>query len=220
MDSKKVIGGLVLGIASVLVLGFILVFVVFGNNSGSDLEPTETSGQTENTAADETVYEESQTETLEEPTENTEDTEEVTEDVTSDTSVEETTEEHLQQTADTQEQTQNVEESSSVYGEWSPAKVADGFSGEEISFNEAFGNDFYQHENYLKLSDDGSFELALGTMKTEEEGKGSFSLAGDALEITYGDGSQDIFKLEKDSTGNVMFILVPRYNFTVYFQRQ
>lgn len=198
MDNKKVIGGLALGIVSVLVLGLIFVYVIFGKDSAPQDEPVESDSFTELTESEEYSQEE-----------NTAITEETTDEP-------ETTEE-IGNTSEAATAEQSGDDT--VYGVWEPVKVIDGFSGEEVSFSEAFGNDFYELENRLELSEDGTFELALGTIKTEAEGEGSFLIAGDSLEVTYGNGSTDIFKLEKDMEGGVEYILVPKYNFTVYFQR-
>ncbi len=193
MNNKKVVGGLVLGILSVLILGFILVFVVFGNNTSDNNEPTNTTAsQTEDTGTSE--------ENSQETSENLE-----------------TTEEQTQEDTD-EEQSENIDKTS-CYGTWVPSKVEDGLTGEEISFSEAFGNEFYQIENSLELSEDGSFQLVLGTMKSEDEGKGTFEISGESLSVTYASGKSDIFKLYKDGDGNILYVLVPRYNFTVYFER-
>lgn len=197
MDSKKIVGGLALGIISVIVLGVILTFVVFGNGE-SDSNPTE-----ETTAESQTVQiEETTAESIfQEETEVTEATETITEPQT------------------TIEVKENNADRTSFYGTWKPSKVEDGMTGEEIGFDEAFGNDFYQIENSLTISEDGSFQLVLGTMKSEDEGKGTFTVDGDSLQVTYSGGESDIFKLMKDGEGNIIYILVPRYNFTVYFER-
>lgn len=197
MDSKKIVGGLALGIISVIVLGVILTFVVFGNGE-NDSNPTE-----ETTAESQTVQtEETTAESIfQEETEVTEATETITE---------------PQTTIEVQE---NNADRASFYGTWKPSKVEDGMTGEEIGFDEAFGNDFYQIENSLIISEDGSFQLVLGTMKSEDEGKGTFTVDGDSLQVTYSGGESDIFKLMKDGEGNIIYILVPRYNFTVYFER-
>ena len=193
MNNKKVVGGLVLGILSVLILGFILVFVVFGNNTSDNNEPTNTTAsQTEDTGTSE--------ESSQETSENLE-----------------TTEEQTQEDTD-EEQSENIDKTS-CYGTWVPSKVEDGLTGEEISFSEAFGNEFYQIENSLELSEDGSFQLVLGTMKSEDEGKGTFEISGESLSVTYASGKSDIFKLYIDGDGNILYVLVPRYNFTVYFER-
>ena len=193
MNNKKVVGGLVLGILSVLILGFILVFVVFGNNTSDNNEPTNTTAsQTEDTGTGE--------ESSQETSENLE-----------------TTEEQTQEDTD-EEQSENIDKTS-CYGTWVPSKVEDGLTGEEISFSEAFGNEFYQIENSLELSEDGSFQLVLGTMKSEDEGKGTFEISGESLSVTYASGKSDIFKLYIDGDGNILYVLVPRYNFTVYFER-
>lgn len=193
MNNKKVVGGLVLGILSVLILGFILVFVVFGNNTSDNNEPTNTTAsQTEDTGTSE--------ENSQETSENLE-----------------TTEEQTQEDTD-EEQSENIDKTS-CYGTWVPSKVEDGLTGEEISFSEAFGNEFYQIENSLELSEDGSFQLVLGTMKSEDEGKGTFEISGESLSVTYASGKSDIFKLYIDGDGNILYVLVPRYNFTVYFER-
>ncbi len=193
MNNKKVVGGLVLGILSVLILGFILVFVVFGNNTSDNNEPTNTTAsQTEDTGTSE--------ENSQETSENLE-----------------TAEEQTQEDTD-EEQSENIDKTS-CYGTWVPSKVEDGLTGEEISFSEAFGNEFYQIENSLELSEDGSFQLVLGTMKSEDEGKGTFEISGESLSVTYASGKSDIFKLYIDGDGNILYVLVPRYNFTVYFER-
>lgn len=193
MNSKKIVGGLVLGILSVLILGFILIFVIFGNNTSGNNEQTGTAAsQTEDTGSDE--------ENSQETSENLETSEEQT------------------QTADDEEQGGSADKTS-CYGTWIPSKVEDGLTGEEISFSEAFGNEFYQIENSLELSEDGSFQLVLGTMKSEDEGRGTFEILGESLAVTYANGKSDIFKLYKDDDGNIIYVLVPRYNFTVYFER-
>ena len=189
MEGKKVFGGLALGIVSVIVLGIILTFVVFDNGS--------TEATTENTTGE--------TQTVETEESTTEESSSSTEAVTEAEPISET----QQETADR----------TSCYGTWKPSKVEDGLTGEEISFNEAFGNEFYEIENGLTLSEDGSFELVLGTMKSEDEGHGTFTINDDSLEVTYANGKSDIFNLTKDGDGNIIYILVPRYNFTVYFER-
>lgn len=229
MDNKKVIGGLALGIISVVVLGFILAFVVFGNNKDTDRDENSQNQQTlaadnsiENTQTTEdesleTIYEEAAEETAAETQEITAGS---TESATDDIEAVESTEPVENNSTDTDNSEEAVsEDKKTVFGNWVPLKVVDGMSGEEISFREAFGNDFYELDNYLKLSENGTFELALGTIKTEDQGEGSFSILEDTIEITYGDGKQDIFKLEKDIDGSITYILVPKYNFTVYFQR-
>lgn len=198
MEGKKVFGGLVLGIVSVIVLGIILTFVVFDNGS-TEATAENTTGETQTVETEESRTEESSSST-EEITEAPE-TEAVTE--------AEPISEIQQETADR----------TSCYGTWKPSKVEDGLTGEKISFNEAFGNDFYEIENGLTLSEDGSFELVLGTMKSEDEGHGTFTINDDSLEVTYANGKSDIFNLTKDGDGNIIYILVPRYNFTVYFER-
>lgn len=198
MEGKKVFGGLVLGIVSVIVLGIILTFVVFDNGS-TEATAENTTGETQTVETEESRTEESSSST-EAMTEATE-TEAVTE--------AEPISEIQQETSDR----------TSCYGTWKPSKVEDGLTGEEISFNEAFGNDFYEIENVLTLSEDGSFELVLGTMKNEGEGHGTFTINDDSLEVTYANGKSDIFNLTKDGDGNIIYILVPRYNFTVYFER-
>ena len=199
MESKKVFGGLVLGIVSVIVLGIILTFVVFDNGS--------TEATTENTTGE--------TQTVETEESRTEESSSSTEEITEATETEAVTE--AEPISETQQET--TADRTSCYGTWKPSKVEDGLTGEEISFNEAFGNDFYEIENGLTLSEDGSFELVLGTMKSEDEGHGTFKINDDSLEVTYANGKSDIFNLTKDGDGNIIYILVPRYNFTVYFER-
>ena len=167
MEGKKVFGGLVLGIVSVIVLGIILTFVVFDNGS-TEATTENTTGETQTVETEEARTEESSssTEEIKEATE----TEAVTE--------AEPISEIQQETTDR----------TSCYGTWKPSKVEDGLTGEEISFNEAFGNDFYEIENGLTLSDDGSFELVLGTMKSEDEGHGTFTINDDSLEVNYANG--------------------------------
>lgn len=198
MDSKKVIGGLMLGIVSVIVLGIILTFVVLDNGSVEDT--------TENTTGE--------TQTVETEESTTEESSSFIEDITEATETEAVTE--TEPISETQQETAVI---TSCYGIWKPSKVEDGLTGEEISFNEAFGNDFYEIENGLTLSEDGSFELVLGTMKSEEEGHGTFTINDDSLEVTYANGKSDIFNLHKDIDGNINYVLVPKYNFTVYFER-
>lgn len=198
MEGKKVFGGLVLGIVSVIVLGIILTFVVFDNGS-TEATAENTTGETQTVETEESGTEESSSST-EAMTEATE-TEAVTE---------------AEPISETQKETTDR---TSCYGTWKPSKVEDGLTGEEISFNEAFGNDFYEIENALTVSEDGSFELVLGTMKNEGEGHGTFTINDDSLEVTYANGKSDIFNLTKDGDGNIIYILVPRYNFTVYFER-
>lgn len=209
MEGKKVVGGLALGFVSVIVLGIILAFVVF-DSGDTDLEST-----TENTTA------ESQTvQTEENAVENTmeSDATDVFQEETDVTETNSEAESLTEQQTTVEVQQDNIDRTS-FYGTWKPSKVEDGMTGEEISFDEAFGNDFYQIENSLTLSEDGSFTLVLGTMKSEDEGKGTFTVNGDSLEVTYLNGDSDIFKLTKDGEGNIIYILVPRYNFTVYFER-
>jgi len=198
MEGKKVFGGLVLGIVSVIVLGIILTFVVFDNGS-TEATAENTTGETQTVETEESGTEESSSST-EAMTEAIE-TEAVTE---------------AEPISETQQETADR---TSCYGTWKPSKVEDGLTGEEISFNEAFGNDFYEIENALTVSEDGSFELVLGTMKNEGEGHGTFTINDDSLEVTYANGKSDIFNLTKDGDGNIIYILVPRYNFTVYFER-
>lgn len=198
MDSKKVIGGLMLGIVSVIVLGIILTFVVLDNGSVEDTTEN-TTGETQTVQTEETTAEESSS---------------FIEDITEATETEAVTE--TEPISETQQETEVI---TSCYGTWKPSKVEDGLTGEEISFNEAFGNDFYEIENGLTLSEDGSFELVLGTMKSEDEGHGTFTINDDSLEVTYANGKSDIFNLHKDMDGNINYILVPKYNFTVYFER-
>lgn len=198
MEGKKVFGGLVLGIVSVIVLGIILTFVVFDNGS--------TEATTENTTGE--------TQTVETEESTTEESSSSTEVMTEATEAEAVTE--AEPISETQQETADR---TSCCGTWKPSKVEDGLTGEEISFNEAFGNDFYEIENGLTLSEDGSFELVLGTMKSEDEGHGTFTINDDSLEVTYANGKSDIFNLTKDGDGNIIYILVPRYNFTVYFER-
>lgn len=197
MEGKKIVGGLALGIISVIVLGVILTFVVFSNGDVESNPTEETTTESQIVQTEETTAESLSQETAEV----TEATEPITE---------------AQTTVEVQE---SNSDRTSFYGTWKPSKVEDGMTGEEIGFDEAFGNDFYQIENSLTISEEGSFQLVLGTMKSEDEGMGTYTVNGDSLQVTYSGGESDIFKFVKDGEGNIIYILVPRYNFTVYFER-
>lgn len=207
MEGKKIAGGLALGIISVIVLGIILAFVVF-NSGEAETEPD----------AENSTNSESHTAEINESTDEFSGTDYFTEETETDIQ-DETDAESEAESAEETETQQPTADRTAYFGTWKPSKVEDGMTGEEISFNEAFGNDFYQLENSLTLSEDGTFTLVLGTAKNEDEGKGVFTADGDGLKVTYDSGKSDIFKFTKDGEGNIIYILVPKYNFTVYFER-
>lgn len=78
-------------------------------------------------------------------------------------------------------------------GEWKANTVLNVSDQKEISIKEAFGSAYSQGEISLNIEDNGKFTINLGSLIKDGQDKGTFSISGNNLVVTYSDGSPDTF---------------------------
>lgn len=103
-------------------------------------------------------------------------------------------------------------------GSWSPAKAESRASGEEISFDRAFGSSYAQYGGAFTVYEDGYFEIGMGAYGEEGKHKGVFKLNGTSLNVTYDDNSEDSFEYIDDYNGKEAVKAVIG-DYFVYFTR-
>lgn len=107
----------------------------------------------------------------------------------------------------------------SLKGLWEPLVVTSVADGKELNFNLAFGSAYSQYGGSLEILDDGNFTLSMGAAVKEANSKGTFTLSGNNLLVTYSDESTDTF-LYIPKYQNHQVIKTQIGSFYVYFYKK
>lgn len=102
-------------------------------------------------------------------------------------------------------------------GKWEPAAGESIASGQAVSLSEIYGSGL-SYGGSLELNSDGTFFVGVGIISDNSSHKGTYTVSGNEIHVTYKNGAEDTFQYLADYNGGEA-IKAPQGDYYIYFCR-
>lgn len=102
-------------------------------------------------------------------------------------------------------------------GKWEPAAGESIASGQAVSLSEIYGSGL-SYGGSLELNSDGTFFVGVGIISDNSSHKGTYTVSGNEIHVTYKNGTEDTFQYLADYNGGEA-VKAPQGDYYIYFCR-